>query len=320
MLFGIDAGGTVTTAVVQHTTGRRYERTFPSISASAVGECSALDTLNSIFQWVSMHQEPIPSFGWVGSAAVSMPTLSPEAASIGDHAKRSGVRGVIGVSDDAALLLLGPPLNGVGFVAIAGTGSILIGRNRTGQLIQCGGYEYIISDEGSGFYIGRRGLQAAARAYYNTAPTTALLDLARQTYEADIPALGDSLARLPFPKQRVASFAKVVCGAAERGDRMALEIVREAAAELLSMLRTATRLLNDPPSAAVAGGSLPSKSEIYAGALLDGIAQWKLPVELVIAPSGADCALALARELADNGGLYRHVDGVPHLMIQIGEP
>src|SRR5438046_5923939 len=50
---------------------------------------------------------------------------------------------------------------GPGVVVIAGTGSIAYGRNAAGQTRRAGGWGFAISDEGSGYWIGRAAVGAA---------------------------------------------------------------------------------------------------------------------------------------------------------------
>jgi len=75
----------------------------------------------------------------------------------------------------AALYAGNPP--GCGVVLIAGTGSIALGRDARGTIARSSGWGHIIGDEGSGYDIGRRSLQAAARASDGRGPTTSLLML-----------------------------------------------------------------------------------------------------------------------------------------------
>src|SRR2546426_12051867 len=53
---------------------------------------------------------------------------------------------------------------GPGVVVIAGTGSIAYGRNAAGQTARAGGWGFAISDEGSGYWIGRAAVASAMRS------------------------------------------------------------------------------------------------------------------------------------------------------------
>src|SRR2546423_11455186 len=54
--------------------------------------------------------------------------------------------------------------DGAGIIVSAGTGSIAYARDAAGQLHRCGGYGWQLGDEGGGYWLGRRALDAAARA------------------------------------------------------------------------------------------------------------------------------------------------------------
>lgn len=62
-----------------------------------------------------------------------------------------------------------------GIVLIAGTGSICFGVTQDGQSVRVGGWGADLGDEGSGYWIGLRGLQAACRMADGRIPETPLL-------------------------------------------------------------------------------------------------------------------------------------------------
>ena len=49
-------------------------------------------------------------------------------------------------------------------IAIAGTGSIVYGRDAAGHTARAGGWGFAVSDEGSGHWIGRRAISAILSA------------------------------------------------------------------------------------------------------------------------------------------------------------
>src|SRR5260221_4700209 len=63
--------------------------------------------------------------------------------------------------DAKAALYAGNPA-GCGVVLISGTGSIAYGRNDQGAEARCGGWGYLVGDEGSAVGIGQEGLRAAS--------------------------------------------------------------------------------------------------------------------------------------------------------------
>ncbi len=61
------------------------------------------------------------------------------------------------------VLLLKDAFSGkAGSILIAGTGSIMFGKDEAGEIHRVGGFGRFIGDEGSGYRIGRIGLNAVA--------------------------------------------------------------------------------------------------------------------------------------------------------------
>ncbi|WP_135666044.1 BadF/BadG/BcrA/BcrD ATPase family protein [Halorhabdus rudnickae] len=120
-----------------------------------------------------------------------------------------------------------------GITVISGTGSVAYGRTRDGDSHRVGGWGWLIGDEGSGFDVARRGLQAATRAQDDRAKTTSLVDGACEHF--DLASFDDVLSYayqdIEHPKD-IASFAKEVIAAAKAGDEVAQDIVHTAGMEL----------------------------------------------------------------------------------------
>ncbi|MEM2276451.1 MAG: BadF/BadG/BcrA/BcrD ATPase family protein, partial [Thermoproteota archaeon] len=56
-------------------------------------------------------------------------------------------------------------------IIIAGTGSSTAGINSRGEYARAGGWGYLLADEGSGFYIAKRGVVAALMEYEGRGPS-----------------------------------------------------------------------------------------------------------------------------------------------------
>ena len=77
-----------------------------------------------------------------------------------------------------------------GVAVIAGTGSSVVGYTPDGRSARSGGWGHVLGDEGSGYDIARRGLNAATRAQDGRGPETILTS--RLPQAAGLPSL-DSL-------------------------------------------------------------------------------------------------------------------------------
>ena len=67
-------------------------------------------------------------------------------------------------TSDAEIALRGAFGSEAGIMLIAGTGTITLGKNKQGDLIRSGGWGIEIDDEGSGAWIGKKGLSACVKA------------------------------------------------------------------------------------------------------------------------------------------------------------
>jgi N-acetylglucosamine kinase-like BadF-type ATPase len=143
-----------------------------------------------------------------------------------------------GVANDSVTLLMGLQADGV---VIAGTGSNVVIKSATG-LRQVGGHEWVACDAGSGFWIGLRAIRQAYRDFEDD-DNSVLLQRFRQLHAIRpdddnrlLSVLRElSIARADMKKE-VARFAADVCGAAERGDPAAQDIVKAEAEELADTL------------------------------------------------------------------------------------
>jgi glucosamine kinase len=112
------------------------------------------------------------------------------------------------VLSDAQAAFLGALGPGPGLLILAGTGSIVIGRDARGRWGRAGGLGPLLGDEGSAFWLGREWLRATTRG------------------EDFLPAR--RLVRSPDPVARIAALAPAVVRRARRGDRRARAIIRAA--------------------------------------------------------------------------------------------
>ncbi len=132
-----------------------------------------------------------------------------------------------------------------GVAVIAGTGSIAFGMNRLGERARSGGWNWLFGDEGSGYWIAREALQAAARAFDGRGPKTMLVDIFMENFRIDDPLdmLEVVYRNMGGDPLRIADLAVLVDKAAESGDEVAIGILEKAGVELaLACYSTALKL------------------------------------------------------------------------------
>jgi glucosamine kinase len=137
---------------------------------------------------------------------------------------------------DAQAALLGALPEGCGVLILAGTGSIVVGRDRRGRWYRAGGLGPLLGDEGSGFWLGREWLRAGGESA----------------------ARARRLARSPGAVADIAALAPEVLRRARRGDRRARRIVAAAQAHLARQAAAVARRLKPrgPVAVSWAGGLL----------------------------------------------------------------
>lgn len=123
-----------------------------------------------------------------------------------------------------------------GFVALSGTGSDVFYEGPGGPMV-IGGWGLMLGDEGSGAYIGQKGLIAAIHAVDGRGENTALLESLRARLGfKDDQGMFDALVHMvyaaPSPRSVLASFAPDVARMADQGDFVAREIIADAARQL----------------------------------------------------------------------------------------
>ncbi len=141
------------------------------------------------------------------------------------------------ISNDALTALWGA-LRGVGILMIAGTGSIVIGRNEKGEVSRAGGWGYLLEEYGSGYWFANKAavavLQARDGMTKKTSLTRRLLDFYGIKKEGDLVYVYYS----NFDKSEIAAVAPIVFEEAQNGDEVAVKIVEEGVSKSLDMIGT----------------------------------------------------------------------------------
>lgn len=135
------------------------------------------------------------------------------------------------VESDARIALEGAFSGKEGSILIAGTGSIMFGKDDKGEIHRVGGFGRFIGDEGSGYRIGRIGLNAVARYFDGRAKQTKIADLLEQEFSISSPE--ELITEVYRNNFNIASAAPIVFDAAESGDKIAQRILEDEADELM---------------------------------------------------------------------------------------
>jgi N-acetylmuramic acid 6-phosphate etherase len=268
LVLGIDGGGTNTICLLaKRDTGDVIGRGVSGPSnIQSVGVTNGLNALNECinraFQAANIPRAKVASI-CLGLAGVDR----QEGLDVihGWSARESVATNVL-VSNDATLLLAAGTPEGWGLAVIAGTGSIAFVRTPLGEIGRCGGWGYLLGDEGSAYQIALSALRVACRSFDGvTAPTSLVDRFVRRMNLKEPPDLIPAVYRGPWDRAAIAGMAPMVLDAAAEGDTIAGEIVRNQARELAATAVQAVSVNRLPKvglPVALAGGVL-TKSEVY---------------------------------------------------------
>ena len=168
----------------------------------------------------------------------------------------------IRIESDARIALEGAFSGKAGSILIAGTGSIMFGKDAAGQIHRVGGFGRFVGDEGSGYRIGRIGLNAVARDLDGRGKPTKISDLLSQEFSISSPEnLITEVYRNNF---NIASVAPLVFKAAENGDKIAQRILEDEADELILHITTMKTKLKVPVLRVSLIGSLLTKANYFS--------------------------------------------------------
>jgi N-acetylglucosamine kinase len=258
-VLGIDAGGTKTVCLLADERGVILsEGRGPGANLHVAGELGVEKVLHGVMEMAMGEQAITPTAICLGIAGVDR---DDEAKTVGAIMRRIGQKSRVLVVNDALIALVAGARDAPGVVIIAGTGSIVYGRNAGGEAARAGGWGHIIGDEGSGYWIGREALAAVMRAADGRGPQTQLTRNILTRFDvADISRLPRIVYDRELPRVSVAALGPIVQHVAANGDAVATRILERAAEELVlaaSSVAARLEMRGDAFTFYLAGGVFP---------------------------------------------------------------
>ncbi len=240
LIVGIDGGGTKTTCVLARdgqvlATANTGPSNLVRNSEEEVRK-NLLSAVRMACQRAKISADNIDS-ACIGAAGAARQHVASRIQEIASEVLRCHIE-VVG---DMEIALEAAMKGGAGVVVIAGTGSIGYGRNELGETARAGGWGSVISDEGSGYWIGRRAVSAALHAL-DCGRSTTLIRFIMDTWNV---VTRDELIAVAngTPSPNFALLVPSVFEAAEGGDIVAQEILTEAGGELSKLAKVVIRRL-----------------------------------------------------------------------------
>jgi len=191
------------------------------------------------------------------------------------------------VSDVLPVLAAGTP-NCCGVALISGRGSVAFGRAEDGRTRLCGGWGYLLGDEGSGYAIGRAALQHALFTMEANATCEPLVEAVKgalgvsKVLELTRAVYGNS-----HPRISISAVAPQVISLANEGDAASQSIIDAAANDLAKLVARTVQLIEpieSPIALAAAGGVLLSSRRLQS------------ELRVALRRAGLDCDIYLVDE------------------------
>ena len=267
VLAGVDAGGTRTRLALVSADGKVLSYVEGGCSSFAeLGNDGAEGVLRHLWTmaWRKTGATPRPVESlFIGSGSIladkDEEVCRKLAVSIGmARADR------IHAKNDAWAALAGGLSGRPGILLIAGTGSVCLGRNKTGAFWRAGGWGHLLHDGGSAYALGLGAMVAVTRAVDGRGPATRLMpEVKRVLGLKDLHDIYRRLHHEGADRALIASLAPSVVELSESGDEAARALVESGVRDLVECVVTVAHQLNlTAPQLALTGG-LIDNAESY---------------------------------------------------------
>ncbi len=268
-MLGVDGGGTKTTGLLADGTGTVLARGRGNGSNQNVFgiDIVALNLAELIAGLAKTAARPVAD---IGSAVLGLAGAGSErdrqvlTDAIHARFRMMGLPPVpISIQSDGRVALEGAFNGGPGVVAVAGTGSVVMGKSPAGETISIGGWGRVIGDEGSGYRIGLEAIKAVSREIDGRGEAGRLRMVLSSRF--GLATRERIIAAVYREKFDIPSIAPAVLEAAESSDAVALDILSRASGALaLQVVAAIDRLGMRGGAGVVMIGGLIDHGSIYS--------------------------------------------------------
>ncbi|MHB1936019.1 MAG: BadF/BadG/BcrA/BcrD ATPase family protein [Acidobacteriaceae bacterium] len=267
--LGIDAGATKTNCVLGTQNEVLARAHGGSIKITSVPEADAEEHLQDVLSSL-VRQSGIALSSIAGTCVGLSGFAIPSVSGWVRKAFASRLGGPVALCGDEVIALDAAFHGGRGILAIAGTGSHVVGRTRDGQLVRTGGWGPVMSDQGAGSRIGLLALRAMFHALDASEETTLLPAVHAAWKTQTVEELIERGNRVPVVE--FSQLAPLVAQCAAEGDAVARGVLWQSGEELADLVLLAMRKGNALESRASAD---PSQGEpwtvAYTGSVVEKI-------------------------------------------------
>lgn len=251
LYLGVDGGASKIAAVVVDDQGKVVaEQTLPEgANYQSLPLADVVENLEEAVRLVVQELKAKPVIFDYGVFGLAGCNFEADRKVLTEALQKSSLNTMLGrgfeVVNDSEIALRAGTKDGVGVVIIAGTGSNCFGRNIEGETAKAGGLSHILSDEGSGYDIGLRGLQAVVQSLDGRDGETSLVSAILSHLKVeDLEGLYSEVYSKYTSKAQIASLAPIVIELAEKLDATAQDILNHSVNELVLMVDAVLRKLD----------------------------------------------------------------------------
>lgn len=285
ILIGIDGGGTKTKLVA---TDEEYkilvEETGDASNHLSIGLDNAVKNLSQLIE-SAINKIRRPSLNYyitIGTAGAGRKDdVDLLTGSLKQSLRNKNIPyKKIKVVSDAEIAIEGALENEPGVLLICGTGSIVFGKDEKGNIHRVGGFGKLIGDEGSGYSIGRQGINLISKMTDERLPKTKLYNLFSEKFNINS---GTELINNVYKHNfDISSVAPLVIQSAEE-DEYCKTILDNEIAEVIIQLKAIKKKIRLEKFNLVLVGSLIKENNYYSLLLKDKIHK-KFPGINIITP------------------------------------
>jgi len=263
IIGGIDAGGTTTKCILMNENGELLaESKAGPANYQATGLTNVIQeirkALNLVCKKAGINEIDILGIGLAG--VVSKEDIQMVKNNL---LPLSQVKNCF-ITNDGEIAVLGAYAGESGIVVIAGTGSIIYGLKENGVTVQVGGWGPILGDEGSGFWIGLKALQAIIKTEEGRCINTSLSNILMNSFNINnLKELVSFVYQDKLPREKIASLAPLVIETMVNGDQVAKQIIEKGCDELILMIKVIAKKLNYQKKEIAVTGGLFNNSPFY---------------------------------------------------------
>ena len=273
--IGIDGGGTKTKAVLSNKNLKviydieSSPSNFLTIGTDIVSE-TIINLVDNCVKSKNINYQDISSvvLGTTGAGREN-DANNLERAVINLSKKKEINFPLFKVISDARIALEGAFSGGAGSILISGTGSIMFGKDRFGNIHRVGGCGRLIGDEGSGLTIGRKGLNILSKYFDGRAEPTLLTQKVSRVF--GINNQTDLINKVYSENVKIQHVTPLVIEAAIEGDDQCYNILNEETDELILHIISMYKKLDEEKMKLVFIGGTIANDNLYSDLLKEKI-------------------------------------------------